>query len=55
MSYLIGGLVGIVFMSGLRVVLFRIDKMAKEYKQRQKEDAELLDILAKEELNKING
>lgn len=55
MSYLIGFLVGIVFMSALRVFLFRIDKMAKEYKQRQKEDAELLDILAKEELNKING
>ena len=55
MSYLIGFLVGIVFMSSLRVILFRIDKMAKEFKQRQIEDAEFLEMLAEEELNKING
>lgn len=53
MMILIGFVLGIVFMSALRVALFRIDKMAKEHKQRIEEDKEFRNIIAERELNKL--
>lgn len=53
MMILIGFVLGIVFMSALRVALFRIDKMAKEHKQQIEDDKEFRNIIAERELNKL--
>lgn len=37
---------GCLFMSALRVALFRIDKMAKEHKQQIEDDKEFRNIIA---------
>mgnify|MGYP003424331860 FL=1 len=44
---------GCLFMSALRVALYRIDKMAKEHAQRIEEDKEFRNIIAERELNKL--
>ncbi len=51
----IGFILGIVFMSALRVVLFRIDKKVKEYKQQIEDDIEFRNILAERELENITA
>lgn len=42
MSYVIGFIVGVVFMMILRTILYRINKIAWEGRMRQMEDEELL-------------
>lgn len=53
MMILIGFVLGCLFMSALRVALFRIDKMAKEHKQQIEDDKEFRNIIAERELNKL--
>jgi len=51
----IGFIIGCLFMSALRVVLFRIDKKAKEYTQQIEDDKEFRNIIAERELENITA
>jgi hypothetical protein len=42
MSYVIGFIIGVIFMMVLRTILYRINKIAWEARMRQMEDEELL-------------